>query len=441
MNDPHKIIDETPMSLLQILAVSMCIALLALDGFDVLSIAFAAPGIASDWGINRAELGIVLSMELIGMGVGSITLGPIADKYGRRPIILLCLAVTAMGMFFTAQAQAMTDLLIHRFYTGLGIGGVLAAVNAMTAEFSNRRNRNMCVMLMAAGYPLGVTIGGSIASYLLIDNSWRAIFYFGAVATALSVPLTWFLMPESVGFLSTKGGPNALHRINQTLRRMGKQTIDALPEKAEQARTSLMELFTPKLLSITLVLTAAYFLHIMTLYFILKWIPKIVFDMGFEASMAGTVLVSANIGGLAGSVLLSLLSHRFPVRNMLFGVLGISFIMVTLFGLGYDSLQQLALMAAATGFFVNAGVVGLYALFAESFPTNVRAGGTGFVIGVGRAGAALSPVVAGYLFFLGYGLQTVAVSMGLCSLLAAGALVFLKTTKEQANEPIKAEAV
>lgn len=441
MNDPHKIIDETPMSLVQILAVATCIALLALDGFDVLSISFAAPGIAGEWGINRAELGIVLSMELVGMGVGSIVLGSIADSYGRRPTILACLVLTAIGMFFTASAQSMTDLLIHRFYTGLGIGGVLAAVNAMTAEFANRRNRNMCVMLMAAGYPLGVTIGGSIASYLLIDNSWRSIFYFGAVATALAVPLTWFLMPESIGFLSHKGGPTALDRINQTLRRMGKDTIDTLPAHAEQAKTSLMELFRPNLLLITLVLTIAYFLHIMTLYFILKWIPKIVFDMGFEASLAGSVLVWANIGGLSGSVLLSLLSHRFPVKNMLFGVLGVSAVVVAIFGIGYDSLQQLSMIAAAVGFFVNAGVVGLYALFAESFPTNVRAGGTGFVIGVGRAGAAISPILAGYMFFLGYGLQTVAVLMGMGSLLAAVALVFLHTSKEQSDASGKAEAV
>lgn len=429
MSDPNRIIDETPMSLVQILAVGMCIALLALDGFDVLSISFAAPGISSDWGINRAALGIVLSMELVGMGVGSIILGSVADRYGRRPVILLCLAVMTVGMFFTARAQGMTDLLIHRFYTGLGIGGVLASVNAMTAEFANRRNRNMCVMLMAAGYPLGVTIGGSIASYLLIDNSWRAIFNFGAAVTALSLPLAWFLMPESVGFLSSRGGPGALERINHTLRRMGKQTVEALPAKVEQAKVNLMELFSPSLLAITVVLTTAYFLHIMTLYFILKWIPKIVYDMGFEASLAGSVLVWANIGGLTGSVLLSLLSRRFAVRNMLFGVMGASCIMVVIFGMGYDSLQQLSLIAAAAGFFVNAGVVGLYALFAESFPTSVRASGTGFVIGVGRAGAALSPVVAGYLFFAGYGLQAVAVLMGLCSLLAAVALIFLKTNQ------------
>lgn len=427
MNDPRKIIDNSPMSMMQILAVGMCVMLNALDGFDVLSISFAAPGIASDWGLNRATLGVVLAMELIGMAVGSIVLGNLADRVGRRPTIMFCLVLMAVGMFFSSGAQSLVELSIHRFYTGLGIGGMLASTNAMAAEFSNNKHRNLSVILMASGYPLGVIVGGSIASYLLIDNSWHSIFYFGSVATVVFLPLVWFLLPESIAFLSNKGGTQSLNRINTTLRRMKKQTIEVLPELTTKAKTSITELFRPNLLSITIVLTTAYFMHIMTLYFILKWIPKIVFDMGFTASAAGGVLVWTSVGSLTGSVLLGLLSHRFSVRNMLFLVMVASFVMVTLFGRGYENLQQLTLIAATAGFFVNAGVVGLYALFAQSFPDNLRASGTGFVIGVGRGGAALSPILAGFLFVSGYGLQTVALLMGFSSLVAAAALIFLKT--------------
>ncbi len=438
MNDPWKIIDTTPMSVVQIFAVSMCIALLALDGFDVLSIAFAAPGITAEWGINRAELGIVLSMELIGMAVGAMILGYVADQIGRRPTIMACLVVVATGMFFAAGTSGMIELSIHRFYTGLGIGGILATTNAMTAEFSNRRNRDMCVILMAAGYPVGVIIGGSIASYLLIDYSWRAIFYFGAAVTTAALPLTWIALPESIAFLNNKRRPDALQQINATLSRMGKQTIEALPEITAKVQTSVAELFRPQLLTTTVVLTTAYFMHFMTLYFLFKWTPKIVVDMGFAPSLAGTVLVWVNIGGLMGSVLLSLLSRYYPVRTMLLGVMAVSFVMVVIFGMGYDNLHQLSLVAAATGFFVNAGVVGLYALLAKSFPANVRAGGSGFVIGIGRGGAMLSPILAGYLFYSGYSLQTVAFLMGMGSLLAGIALIFLRNKKELYDEPRQA---
>lgn len=429
-NDPRRIIDDTPMSLRQILAIGVCIMLVALDGFDVLSVSFAAPGISDDWGINRVALGLVLSMELIGMAVGSIVLGNIADRIGRKPAIMFCLVIMTLGMFFAAGTDGVTELSIHRFYTGIGIGGILAAVNAMTAEFSNLKRRNLCVMLMAGGYPLGVIIGGSVASYLLIEHSWRAIFYFGTVVTATFLPLVWFILPESISFLSHRGGDSALGKINEILRRMGKQTIEALPIMKEQLKVSIAELFQPQLLSITIVLTIAYFTHIMTLYFLLKWIPKIIVDMGFEASQAGYVLVWTNVGSLLGCILLGLLSHRFSVRNMLFLVMAGSFLMIVLFGRGYENLQQMSLIATFAGFFVNAGVAGLYTLFARSFPANVRAGGTGFVIGVGRGGAALGPVLAGALFFGGYGLQTVAILMAMGSLLSGISLVFLKRKEE-----------
>jgi MFS family permease len=178
-NNPRKILNDSPMGIRQILVVGICVLLTALDGFDVLSISFASPGIAKDWGIDRAALGVVLSMELIGMALGSIFLGNMADRVGRRPIIIFCLLVMATGMFMAGSAQSVNSLLIHRFYTGLAIGGMLASTNAMVAEFSNSKRRNLSVILMAAGYPLGVIIGGVFAVNLLQDNSWRSIFVFG----------------------------------------------------------------------------------------------------------------------------------------------------------------------------------------------------------------------------------------------------------------------
>jgi MFS family permease len=174
---------------------------------------------------------------------------------------------------------------------------------------------------------------------------------------------------------------------------------------------------------VTILLTAAYFLHIMTFYFILKWVPKIVVDMGFSPSSAGGVLVWANVGGLIGSLLFSLLSLRFALRGLLVAFMIASTVMVTVFGLGQADLDGLSIAAAAGGFCTNAAVVGLYALVAASFPTAIRAGGTGFVIGVGRGGAALGPIVGGLLFQAGLGLPAVAGIMASGSLIAALALL------------------
>ena len=218
------------MSPRQVLVVAITIALNALDGFDVLSISFASPGIAAEWKIDRAALGFVLSMELIGMALGSIFLGSLADKIGRRPTVLGCLVVMATGMFMATTSTGilgglvtpviglfgvdvdprLADLSVWRIITGLGIGGMLAAINAVVAEFSNTRRRDLNVAIMSIGYPVGAALGGFITSTGLELAEWRSVFYFGATVTVVMIPIVFFLMPESVHWLTRKQPAGAL---------------------------------------------------------------------------------------------------------------------------------------------------------------------------------------------------------------------------------------
>jgi benzoate transport len=425
--DPRDTLLNAPMTRLQIVAVIITIGLNALDGFDVLAISFASPGIAAEWGINQAALGVVLSMELIGMSLGSILLGGLADKLGRRPMMLGCLSIMALGMFMATTVTGLVSLSLWRVITGLGIGGMLAAVTAVAAEFSNSRRRHLCISLMAIGYPVGAVVGGTIAAQLLQGSDWRSVFYFGASVTAVFIPLVYFFVPESVHWLTRKQPEGALDKINRTLTRMGHAVVAALPEvSAEVRRRSVGDIFTRGLIGITILVTAAYFLHITTFYFILKWVPKIVADMGFAASSAAGILVWTNVGGATGGALFGLMTMRFDVKRLTIGVLIVSSVLVAVFGRSPADLDRLAIICACAGFFTNAGVVGLYAIFAQAFPTHVRATGTGFAIGCGRAGSVLAPILAGVLFDAGYGLPTVALFMALGSFVAAGVLMLLK---------------
>src|SRR3546814_10243732 len=170
---------------LQIMVVAICIALNALDGFDVLAISFAAPGIADEWGVDKATLGIVLSMELLGMAAGSVLIGNLADRIGRRPTILSCLVVMALGMYAATHAGGVTSLSIVRFLTGVGIGGMLSSTSAMVAEFSNDKRRGLNVALNIAGYSTGAILGGLLASRLLAETGeWRLVFMLGRIASA-----------------------------------------------------------------------------------------------------------------------------------------------------------------------------------------------------------------------------------------------------------------
>lgn len=428
-SDSRDILATAPMKPMQWVIVIVCILLTALDGFDVLSISFASPGIADEWGINRAALGIVLSMELIGMAIGSMIFGSIADSIGRRPTVFVALSLMTIGMYLASTANSVEILSLYRLLTGLGIGAMLATASALTAEFSNTRRRNLAVVLMAGGYPVGVIIGGMVATSLLADYGWRSVFLLGAGGTAAFFPIVWFFLPESVAYLAERQPSGALQKINKTLHRLGHPGIDSLPElRPQRAVLSVKELFTPRLRRTTVLLTGAYFFHITTFYFILKWIPKIVVDMGFDASMAGGVLVWANVGGLAGALLIGLLSLRYRIQGLIVVALLSGAAGVVWFGFGQSDLMELSMVAAFAGFFTNAGVVGMYAIFAQKFPTDVRAGGTGFAIGVGRGGSVLGPMLAGFLFAAGAGLPAVATVMASGSVVAAALL--LLTSRE-----------
>jgi benzoate transport len=433
--DPRQIIDRSAMTAAQLTVVVITVLLNAMDGFDILSIAFASPGIAREWGINQQELGIVLSMELIGMAIGSLFLGGVADKIGRRPTLLGCLTVMAAGMLLATTSASPVQLSIWRILTGLGIGGMLSCTNAVVAEFSNSRWRSLCISFMVIGYPLGGGFGGLYASNLIARYDWRAVFYFGAAITAALLPVSFFLVPESVHWLTRKQPLNALERVNRSLKKLGHAAIAALPEvHAEDRKKSLGDIFSASLVGITVIVTTAYFFHIMTFYFLLKWAPKIVTDLGFPASQGGYVLTMGNFGGAAGGAAFGLLTARIGLKPLTIGILVLNAAWVTIFGRSTSDFQTLMWVAIVVGFFGNAAVSGLYSIVAYAFPTHVRATGTGFVIGVGRGGAALSPVIAGYLLNLQMTLPSVAMIMAIGSLLAAIVLLFLKLSTDRAVE-------
>ncbi|MDE2562460.1 MAG: MFS transporter [Sphingomonadales bacterium] len=398
---PRAVIDESPMGLRQWIVVILMIALNALDGFDVLSSAFAAPGVSKEWGVPRDALGVVLSAELVGMGFGSVLLGGMADKFGRRPTMLVCLVVMAIGMYMAHAASGVTDLTVWRFITGLGIGGMLAATNAVTAEVTSREGRSLAMALYVIGYPLGGVIGGFVAqTWLLVSFDWRAVFLFGAAVTAALIPLVFLLVPETPAFFEARRPDGAVAKINRSLATFGLPAIGGLaprPESGAQPRVTDI-LSNPKLRPVTLLLAFGYMFHTITFYFVLKWAVKIVADAGFTQPEAASTLTFANIGGALGGFLFGFLMKRWQIKAPTVAMLALGVVAVTLFGTGHASLWGWRVAASFAMFTTNAAIVGFYAAFALGFPAYARATGTGFVLGIGRLGAAGSPIIAGFLF-------------------------------------------
>ncbi|MGE8133035.1 MFS transporter [Novosphingobium subterraneum] len=397
---PREVIEQTPMGVRQWIVVVLMVLLNALDGFDVLSSAFAAPGITADWGIARPALGVVLSAELLGMGFGSVLLGGAADRYGRKFTMLACLVLMAIGMYLASIATAVQPMVAYRFLTGIGIGGMLTTTNAVVAESTNSRWRSVAIAVYVAGYPLGAIVGGIAASeWLLPTYSWHAVFVFGAVVTAVLIPVILVLVPETAAYLTTK---RDLAGVNRTLAAFGKPAISDLPViVAGAVKPRVTDILSnPRLRPVTLLLAFGYTFHCITFYYILKFGVQIVSDYppGYPPAQAATVLTYANIGGFLGSALFGFVMARLGVRWPTALMLLIGAMLVAWFGTGRDTLNAWQMATMIAGFFTNAAISGYYAAFARGFPAYARATGTGFALGVGRLGAAGSPLLAGTLF-------------------------------------------
>ena len=187
----------------------------------------------------------------------------------------------------------------------------------------------------------------------------------------------------------------------------------------------------------TILVTAAYFLHVITLYYLLKWTPKIVVDMGFAPFLAAEALTWASLGGALGCVFFGILSLRFSLKSLTIFTFVMAWVFTAIYGRSPEELDSIKFYVAMAGFFTNAGIVGMYAILAQVFPTHARASGTGFVVGIGRGGSVLSPIMAGYLLESGMELPGVSIIMGGGSVIAAVVLLWLKMGSDSNTEGSK----
>ncbi|MBA1273361.1 MFS transporter [Stutzerimonas azotifigens] len=402
MNNPlRNAVDAGSMNRFQWTAIGICIVLNMIDGFDVLVMAFTAASVSAEWNLSGSEIGMLLSAGLFGMAGGSLFIAPWADRFGRRPLILFCLALSGTSMVMAAYSQSPTQLGLLRMVTGLGIGGILASSNVIASEYSNKRWRGLAVSLQSTGYALGATFGGMIAVYLLGQFGWRSVFLFGGVATLAAIPLTILCLPESIDYLVSRRPANALARLNKLALRLGQAPLGSMPVASEEgpstASATFKRLFAPDLLSSTLLLWAAFFLVMFGFYFVMSWTPKLLVSAGLSAEQGVTGGVLLSVGGIFGSTLLGLASARFKLHHILALFMIVTAILLAVFVGTTSNLTAAFVIGALIGLFANGCVAGLYATSPLVYDASVRATGVGWGIGIGRIGAILSPLVAGHL--------------------------------------------
>jgi len=404
MTDIRGRLDQAPMTSFQWMAVAICTMLIMLDGFDVLVMAFTAASVSAEWALSGKQLGLLFSAGLFGMAAGSLLLAPLGDRIGRQPITLLCLAVVTVGMLASAAAQAHWQLALLRGLTGVGIGGMLASVGVIASEYASGKWRSSCVALQATGYPIGATLGGLAAAWLLEHHGWRMVFVFGAAMSALMIPVVLWRLPESVDFLIERRPAGALGKLNRLLERMGQPRLAQLPE-AERAQAAggrgntVAALLRGPLAMKTFMVWGSFFLLMLSFYFTMSWTPKLLVAVGLSASQGVTGGVLLNLGGIVGGSLFGVLALRMRLAWLAAASLLVATMATLAFALASASLGLAFGIAflVVMGLFQQASMCGLYALVPATYPPAVRVTGMGWAIGIGRAGAIVSPMAAGLL--------------------------------------------
>ncbi|WP_063129134.1 MFS transporter [Nocardia fusca] len=422
-------IDASPMHPYQWLIVALCVALNLLDGFDVMALAFTANSIRDDFGLDGATIGILLSAGLIGMAVGAFTLAPVADRFGRRPLILASVALATLGMALSAAAGSAWQLGTWRVVTGLGIGGILACTTVIASEYSSGRRRGLAISIYTAGYGIGATLGGLAAVQLQNEFGWRAVFVTGAVLTGLVLVLLFVALPESIEFLASRGRPSDLSEVNRIAVRIGQDPVEKLeagtgPEENRAGRAT--ELFSLRHRRPTLLLWFAFFTTMFGFYFVNSWTPSLLETAGLSKDQSATAGMMLTLGGAVGSVFFGVLAGRGSTRGVLIVFTVLSALSMAVFIASTAILMVAFVLGILIGGLINGCIAGLYTLAPSLYGPRLRSTGVGWAIGVGRAGAILAPTAAGVLLDLGWTAEQLYIGVAGVVVLAAIALTFLR---------------
>ena len=405
-NNPQEQIDRGTVSRAQLLVIGTALVLNMLDGFDVSALAFTAHRIGEEMHISPGQLGIVFSAALAGMMAGAMFLAPLADIYGRRRTIIIAVSGIGVSMLLVAASTALWQLVLIRFITGLGVGVMLASLATSSAEYTPEKYRSLAVVIITSGYPLGSTIGGFMAAPLLANYGWQSVYLLaGSISLLLLLPVFWWI-PESLDYLCRKRSSNALVRINGILAGMDKQVIAELPPitAARPQKANVLSLLTPTHRYQTITLWLSVFFCLISMYFLLSWIPKLVVNAGLSESMGVYASAAFTAGSTLGTVALGLLAARFGLSLMITVFLSTSAAWMVVFALNSHAMNLLWSLFGL-GFLFTSGYSGLYAVAARIYPAEIRATGVGWAIGLGRMGAVVGPYTGGLLIAAGISLE------------------------------------
>ena len=412
----------------------MCAMVVFIDGFDAQVMGFVAPALSAQLHIARVALGSVISSGTLGMMVGALIFGPLADRFGRKPVLVACALTFGVGSLLTATATSVAQLTAFRVFTGFGMGGAMPNAIALTSEYMPKRTRNAAVMTMFCGFSFGSAFAGWVAAAVIRKFGWQSVFLVGGSIPVVVAILLIALLPESIRFLVLKGGRQG--KVAEYLSRIAPATVvpeEVIvgPDEHQSSSFSLGQLFAEGRASVTLMLWTMFFMNLLNLWFLNNWLPTIMNDAGIQVETASLVTSLFQIGGIVGALLLAgTLGSRLS-----FGILAATYfaaaVFILLIGEAGASVPLLILTVFASGMGVIGGQTVSNALSADFYPTAIRSTGIGWCLGIGRIGSILGPILGGLLLSYGGDARRVFWAAAVPALIATLAAMAVSLTRKK----------
>lgn len=405
--------------------------LMIFDGYDLTIYGAVVPTLMEKWQISPVQAGMMGSYALFGMMFGALIFGTLADKLGRKKIILICISIFGLAMLFTGLSQTPVMFGSFRFITGLGLGGLMPNVIGLISDYSSTKTRSRAIATIMAGFSIGGVLAALLSMFIITNFGWQSVFFFGALPI-LFIPFLLRSLPDSVSTLIAKKDHKGIQKI------LGKVNPDYTPVEneafvlnvAKESSSPVITLFTEKRALSTIMIWLAYFMSLLMVYGLNTWLPKLMNEAGFPLGSSLSFLLALNVGATLGAILMGWVADKWGVKRALILFYIVATISITSLGFATNVVLLYVMVAIA-----GAATIGTQNLansyVSQFYPSTIRSTGLGWALGVGRIGGIVGPTLGGFLLASTLTLQLNFLVFAIPGIIAALA-VFL--TKHQAQK-------
>ena len=432
----NAVIDQAKFKPFHLTIVLWCLFIVIFDGYDLAINGVTLPLLMQEWNMTAVQAGMLASTALAGMMFGAMLFGMLADKIGRKKVILICVGLFSGFTFLGGFASNPTEFGALRFIAGLGIGGVLPNLVALTSEYAPQKLRSTLVTTMFSGYAVGGILAALLGVNLTGTYGWEIMFFIAGIPL-LFLPVIWKYLPESLTFLVKKEELKKAKEIIQKIEPESKisESTQLILEEVKVPDASVAALFTQGRGVSTLLFWCCFFMCLLMVYALGSWLPKLMMAAGYSLGSSLLFLLSLNIGAVIGTIGGGILADKFHLKPVILGmyVMGA----VSLIGLGFNSPPVVIyLLVAMAGAASIGGSILLYSYVAQYYPLAVRSTGIGWASAVGRVGAIVGPIVIGILLGMELPHKMNFIAVAIPAIIGGIAVLFIKR-KKVIDTPVK----